>query len=158
MKMKHDPIVMVVAAILLVGLGFVGGMQVQKSLGSKTASTTAATSGGYGPGGSGGGFRHGGGTFGTVSSINGTTSMVVANSRTGANVTVSLSGNPTVTDGTGATSSISAIATGDTVIVMGSTGSDGTVTATSIRLNPTFGGGAPGGGSSSTDSSGTVTQ
>ena len=155
MKIKRDPIVLIVVAILLVGVGFVGGMQVQKGLGSKSASATNGP-GGYGStaGGPGGGFRRGGGTFGTVSSMNGTTSMVVQNSRTGANVTVSLSGNPTVTDGSGNSSSISAIATGDTVIVMGSTGSDGTVTATSIRLNPTFGG-VPGG---NTSGSGTSTQ
>ncbi len=146
---------MIVAAVLLLGVGFVGGMQVQKGLGTKTASATGAPGGFGAGGGGGGGFRRGGGTFGTVSSINGTTSMVVANSRTGANVTVSFSGNPTVTDGSGNSSSISAIATGDTVIVMGQTGSDGTVTATSIRLNPTFGGGAP---SSDSSGSGTSTQ
>jgi hypothetical protein len=154
MKTKRDPIVLIVAAILIAGVGFVGGMQVQKGLGSKSASATTGTPGGYGTGGPGGGFRHNG-TFGTVSSINGTTSMVVQDSRTGTSVTVSLTGNPTVTDGSGNSSSVSAIATGDTVIVMGSTGSDGTVAATSIRLNPTFGGGAPGGSSSS---SGTATQ
>jgi hypothetical protein len=155
MKTKRDPIVMIVVAVVIAAVGFVAGMQVQKHLGTKTAATPANGFGGAGGGfGGGGGFRRGGGgTFGQVTSINGTTSMVVQNSRTGTNTTVSLSGNPTVTDA-GASSSLSAIATGDTVIVRGTTASDGTVAATSILINPSFGGG----GGSSSDSSGTQTE
>ena len=139
MKMKRDPIVMVVVAVVIATVGFIGGMQVQKHLGTKT--TAAAAGGGFGSG-QGAGFRRGGGgTFGQVTSINGTTSMVVQDSRTGTSVTVSLSGNPTITDA-GASSSLSAIATGDTVVVMGTKASDGSVAATRILLNPSFGGGA----------------
>jgi hypothetical protein len=138
MKINRDPIVIVVAALVIATLSFVGGMQVQKSLGTKNTGANAS-----GAPGAGGGFRRGNGTFGQVSSIDGTTSMVVANSRSGANVTVSFSSSTTVTDGTGAASSIGAIQVGDTVVVTGTKAGDGSVTATSIRLNPSFGGGTP---------------
>lgn len=137
--MKRDPIVMVVAAVVLVAVGFFAGMQVQKSTGSKTTAN-AAGPGSFGGQGGGGFRRGGGGTFGTVSSINGTTSMVVQDSRTGTSTTVNFSSSTTVTDGS-SSSSLSAIATGDTVVVMGTKASDGSVTATRVLLNPSFGGG-----------------
>jgi hypothetical protein len=143
MKMKRDPIVMIVVAVVIAAVGFVAGMQVQKHLSTRTTASAANGFGGTSAGPGGGFRRGGGGTFGQVTSIDGTTSMVVQDSRTGTSVTVSLTGNPTVTDA-GATSSLSSIATGDSVVVMGTKASDGTVTATRILLNPSFGGGGSG--------------
>jgi len=149
MKSNKSIIMLVVVGVLVVGLSFFGGMLTQKALARNSSSTAAAGSGsGYGgAGGAGGGFRRGGGggVFGTVQSISGTT-MTVSNQRTGSTSTVSLASNPTVTDA-GSSSSVSAIQTGDTVIVRGTTASNGTVTAQSVLLNPSFGG--AGGGSAS---------
>ena len=133
-----------VGLVLVAIISFVGGMQFQKSL--KPIVTTSAN-GTMVPGG-GSGFARSGNrpTFGTVASISATSMSVTT--RSGSTVTVSLSGNPTVTDN-GATSSLSAIATGDTVAVVG-TVANGSVNATSIVLNPSFGRGSFGGGAPAT--------
>ena len=139
MKLKPAQIIIMAVAILIIAGGaFWGGMAYQKS----RQPTTLSRSGGPQGGGFGGGQFNGANrpTFGQVSSIN-STDMVVA-SRFGGNVTVQLDSNPTVTDGSGNSASVSDIQTGDTVIVQGSKNSDGSITAQSIRINPSFGGGS----------------
>jgi uncharacterized protein DUF5666 len=143
----------VAVVIVVAAASFYGGMQTQKSLANTSGTQASAASGGYGgasgSGGGGGGFRRGGGggVFGTVQSISGTTMVVSTQS---GNKTVSLASSPQVSDSSGNQASTSSIQTGDTVIVRGTTGSDGTVTAQVVRINPSFGGqGAPSGSGSS---------
>jgi hypothetical protein len=158
MKSNKTIIGAVVVGVLVVGLSFFGGMLTQKALNRNSSSVAAAGggTGGYGGGfggSGGGGYGHGGGgVFGTVQSISGTT-MTVSNQRTGGTSTVSLASSPTVTDA-GSSSSVSAIQTGDTVIVRGTAASNGTVTAQSVILNPSFGGGGGGAAASGGTASG----
>jgi hypothetical protein len=155
--MTNKSITIAAAVVVVVAaLSFYGGILTEKSLSHSTANQTASGgSGQYGSGGGGfgggggGGFRQGGGVFGTVQSVSGTT-MVVSDQRTGSNTTVSLASNPTITSGSGSSATVSDIQTGDTVIVRGSAGSDGTVTAQSVRINPSFGGSGDGGDAGST--------
>ena len=150
MKSNKTMFTSAAVVILIAAASFYGGMQTQKGLTHSSGTQAAAASGssGFGSGGAGGsagggGFRGGGGVFGTVQSISGTTMVVSTQS---GNKTVSLASSPQITDGSGNQASVSDIQTGDTVVVRGSTGSDGTVTAQVVRINPSFGGqGAPGG-------------
>jgi len=140
---------LVAAAVVLVGVGFFAGMQYQKGktptvAASKTASTSS--NGSSGASGYGGGFRRGDRAFGTVTAVS-SSSITIQNSRTGSADTYTLTSSTTVTD-SGQSSSISAIQTGDTVMV--TLDSSNTQDVTAIMLNPSFGGGAGGysGGSS----------
>ena len=138
--MRRSRIVLGVAFIGVALLAFAGGMEFQHTR-TKTLATTPAAGqfGSTNPSGSGrfSGFGGQRPTFGQVTSISGST-MVVQN-QSGSSVTVSLSGNPAITDATGATVTSSDIQVGETVVVSGTTSSDGTITATRIRLNPSFG-------------------
>jgi Domain of unknown function (DUF5666) len=144
------------AALLVAGVGFVVGVYVQKNHGPAStsgASNTAAAAfasrartGGFG-GGTAGGTGFGGGTggttgtggtggstgtsstpvvIGTVVSVNGTT-MIVKNFA-GKDITVTLSTDTTVSKAATAAD----LAAGQTVTVDGSTGTDGSVTASSV--------------------------
>ena len=156
------PATLVLGAILVGGLGFIGGVKAQKSSdsGSGGSAANAATAqGGGGPRGfqPGGGQGDGGATptFGTVASKDGNTLYVKdANGNT---IKVKATSNSKVTRN--ATSSVSGVHPGDTVIVQGSKSPSGTVTASSITatasgatsggLGALFGrppGGAQGGG------------
>jgi hypothetical protein len=84
-------------------------------------------------------------TFGTVASVSGNT-IVVTNSRTGANVTVNVTSATTYTNSSGAAASLADVTAGTTVAAIGSAGSDGAIAATRILINPSFGGGPAGGG------------
>ena len=147
-----------IGVLIVLGLTFWGGMLTQKHFG-KTSATASANTNGTSPSGFGSGTGWSGnfagrrGTIGTVATISGTAMTVTTMS--GSTVTVSLANNPTVTDSSGNASTDSAIAVGDTVLVTGATGSDGTVRATRVRLNPSFGGGAPSAGTRSSSSDGT---
>ena len=152
-KARLGKLTVLLAAVLVAGLGFLGGVLVQKHHGSAT--TTAALGGGAGAaalrartggGGFAGGGGFGGGTaaagsgsaapgaasgatptvIGTIVSVNGDT--VVVKNFGGKLVTVTLSGDTTVTKAAKA----SDLLAGQTVSVTGSTGSDGTVSATAI--------------------------
>ena len=134
------PATLVLGAILVGALGFFGGVKAQKSSGSGSsgaganpAAAALATNGaprgaGRFPGagqGDGGGAAP---TFGTVASKNGNTLYVKdANGNT---VKVKATSNSKVTRN--ASSSVSGVHPGDTVVVQGAKSSSGTITATQI--------------------------
>jgi len=146
---------MVIGAIVLVALGFLIGMQYQKGKTSTVSTTQAASSqsAGGGAGGYGGAEARGDRAFGTVTAVS--SSSISVQGRTGTSTTYTLTSSTTVTNN-GQSSSVSAIQTGDTVIM--TLDSSNTQDVTAIMLNPSFGGGGGaggyGGGGSSSDSSG----
>jgi hypothetical protein len=121
-------------AVVLVALGFTGGVLVQKSTGG---ATTAPAVAGARPNFAGGGFGQGRGgqagsgarpTSGEVSSKNGRTLYVKGSD--GTTVKVRLGANAKITRT--ATASVHAIHPGDTVVVQGARSANGTVKATSV--------------------------
>lgn len=156
----------IIAAVLLLAIGFVGGLFVGKTYGGSSGGSSfpGGTSGFSGPesgtsGGTGGGTAPSGAagpggsdaTTGTITSIGDNT--ITLTTQSGSTVTVKVSDSTSITvtkDG-----SLSDLAKGDTIVVSGST-SDDTLTATSITEGSSFGGfggGAPAGqGSTSSDS------
>ena len=150
------PLTAALAAVLLAALGFIGGVQVQKSSADSTSSgggaagfARARAAGGFTPGGAGGA---GGGaasdaTVGSVANVDGNRFYVTDSS--GNTVRVKTNKNSKVTRT--AVSKVGEVHPGDTVIVQGAKSSSGTVTATSVTAtakNATsgiaglFGGGA----------------
>ncbi|WP_051324572.1 hypothetical protein [Candidatus Solirubrobacter pratensis] len=139
------PLTASLTAVLLAALGFIGGVQMQKSSGS-TPSTGGAAAGGFARGGgaggggaaggrAGGGAGFGGGgaggadaTTGSVANVDGKTLYVTDSS--GNTIRVKTTGSSKVTRT--ATSKATDVHPGDTVIVQGTKSSSGTVTATSI--------------------------
>ena len=89
----------------------------------------APGAGGGGAGGGGAGF--GGGTTGQIKLVDGTNIYVVDAQGN----TVKVSTTPSSTISTSQPSTLSALQLGDNVVVRGTTGSDGTVTATSITAS-----------------------
>ena len=132
---------LVVIVILLCALSFLGGAVYGKHHAPKMTVTTSATSnGGFGGGfgGRGGSARSGG--FGQVSAVS-ASSITLQNPRSGTNTTYTITSATTITDNSQAVTT-SDIQTGDTVIVR--VASAGSTTATSILVNPSFGGGGSG--------------
>jgi hypothetical protein len=141
---------MVLIVLLVAGLGVYGGVRLQKSRGSSTSTSASAlasafaarlggargtgtgTGGFGGAGGLGGGTGTGGaggGTFGTVKLVDGNTIYLSQANGSIIKVTTTPSGT-TVTKTV--PSSVSAIQPGETLVVQGTTGSDGTVSATRV--------------------------
>lgn len=135
----------VLGALVLIAGGFIGGIQAQKAWGTSTAATGragaftggAGRTGGYGNfagGGQFGGAGQNGGaaaptaTTGTVKLVDGDTIYVTT--ADGTTVIVKTTGKTTVS--TAAKGSIKDVKAGQTVTVQGATGSDGSVTATSV--------------------------
>jgi ferric-dicitrate binding protein FerR (iron transport regulator) len=120
------------ALLILVG-GFAGGIEAQKQWGTSTTAT--GRTGGFPSGGFPGGGQPGGtataaaaGTTGTVQTVDGTT--IYVQTADGKVVTVKLDGKTTVsTTGKG---KLADVKPGQSVTVQGTTGTDGTVTATSV--------------------------
>jgi hypothetical protein len=151
-RRRKLPRVTLALAVALVGAGaFIGGAEAQKHLGSTPAASSSgtgaalasrfrganATTGRQGTFAAGGG----GGTFGTVTAIKGSTLYITDAS--GNVVKVSTSAASQVTKTTAGT--VKDIKPGDTVVVRGSQGKNGTIAADSISLGGagavTFGGG-----------------
>ena len=140
---------LVIAAVILAAVSFVGGMQYQKG---KTPAATTKTTAAQGAGsrsGFGGGFNRGDRALGTVTAVSSTSISV--QTRSGSSKTYTITSSTTVTDN-GQSSSVSDIQTGDTVIM--TLDSSNTQDVSSIMLNPSFGGGFGGGngGGSNTSS------
>jgi hypothetical protein len=157
------PVTGLLAAVLVAGAGFIGGVEIQKHQGG-----TASAAGGPGaaagaaPGGAGG-FRPAGGarsgppggapsgapggggagapTVGTVSSAHGGVLYVKDSSGTTVRVQTTSASKVTRT----ASTSVGAVHPGDLVVVQGSTAKDGTVKATRVSATAAGAGGAGGG-------------
>lgn len=122
------PLTATLAAVLIAALGFIGGVQVQKSSADSTPSPRAA---GFTRGA--GGFTPGGGassdaTVGTIANVNRKTLYVTDSS--GATIRVKTTSNSKVART--AVAKVGEVHPGDTVIVQGTKSSSGTVTATSV--------------------------
>jgi hypothetical protein len=146
------PVTAGLLAVVLIALGFTGGVLVQKSTGTSTATTAGARpsfAGGGPPGGAQqgrGGAQAGGAaqpTVGTVASKDGRTLYVKGTD--GTTVKVRLGANAKLART--ASASAKAIHPGDTVVVQGAAGSNGTVKATSVTATASgvqsTGGGPP---------------
>jgi hypothetical protein len=125
------PVGIVLAALLIGALGFIGGVQVQKR--SEPSTAPSAFTGAARQGAGQGGFTPGGGqaaaaTVGQVANVRGSTIYVTG--ADGNTVRVRTNANSKVTRT--AVSKPGAIHPGDTVIVQGTTSSSGTVTASQI--------------------------
>ena len=151
-KWWNKATIVLTATVLLVG-GFVGGLQAQKQWGTSGTTAAGIPGGGAFPGagtGAGrygaGGFPGGGtgtgqqglpnagattaaaGTTGTVKLVNGST--IYVQTTDGDVVTVKTDGKTSVSTAT--KGKVSDVKVGQSITVQGATGSDGTVTATSV--------------------------
>jgi hypothetical protein len=129
---------LVAVFIVVIVASFFGGMQYQKSRGEKT--NQAKNSQGFDqqngnfPGRFNGQRQRP--TVGTVASITGKT-IKISLENNGGDKTIMVTDSTNITnDNSGAT--ISDIKTGDTLMVVGKTNNDGTITAEMIRINPSF--------------------
>jgi hypothetical protein len=153
-----NPLALVLLGVLLIACGFIGGVLVEKEESSSSASSgsasslasrfaalragAAGTSGRSGSTGGGSGLAAalGGGarpTAGTVAYLAGST-LYVTNSE-GNTIKVDTSAATSVTKAVKA--SVSAIHPGETVTVTGTSGSSGSLSAESISVGSTAGGG-----------------
>ena len=146
-------------AILVSAVGLVcgiGGFAIGHFTAAKATTLASSSSGGSGSGGFGGGGRFGGQrpVFGTVASVSGDT-ITVNNTRSGQTETVNVTSSTTYSDGSGggASESLASISDGTTIAATGTT-TNGTMTATRIIVNPSFGGFSGGGAGSSSGGSG----
>lgn len=130
--------VVLACLVLLVG-GFAGGLEVQKQWGSSATTTATARPGGAGFGQGGAGFGGGNGqtanagaaantTTGTVKLVDGNTIYITTSD--GRTITVKTSGSTTVQTSQGG--SLSDLSNGSSVTVQGQTGSDGSISASTI--------------------------
>ena len=110
------PLTATLAAVLIAALGFIGGVQVQKS-------SADTPSGGFSP--TGGSSDA---TVGTVANVDGKTLYVTDSS--GATIRVKTSSNSKIART--AVAKVGAVHPGDTVIIQGTKASSGTVKATSV--------------------------
>ena len=137
-SLPKQPLVLVVAAVLLLAVGFVGGSAYQKARQPKAITGVAANNFG------GAGNRSGGGRFGGQRPISGQVTAISPNSITLQTATSSSATTLAITSSTQITNNnqsatASDIAVGDTVFVIENT-TDKTQAAR-IIVNPSFGGG-----------------
>lgn len=136
MKTTHIVIMILVAVIALAG-GFVGGMQYQKT--QSPAGRFATYQNGGQRFGSGGGF--GGGRNQNFRPVMGEIlssddKSITVKMQDGSSKIVVLSSSTSITKST--SGSKTDLTTGTKVLVIGTTNSDGSVTAQEIQLNPVF--------------------
>jgi hypothetical protein len=151
------PATAALTAVLIAALGFIGGVQVQKSQGDSGGGAGGAGGVGGARTGAGfaraGGFSPGGGssdaTVGTVANVAGKSFYVTGSGGTTVRVKTTSHSKVTRT----AVSTVGAVHPGDTVVVQGTKSSSGAVTATSVTataknassgLAGLFGGGGAG--------------
>jgi hypothetical protein len=138
MKMSNVIIVIIVTLLVAGGAGFYGGMTYQK--GKQPTGPTFARNGNFPGGGlmnvngrNRGDITGGGMVRGEVTAVSGST--VTVKLSTGSSKLVILGSSTTVTTTESAT--VADVTVGETVAVVGTTNTDGSVTATSVQLNPT---------------------
>jgi len=139
------PILMVIAAIVIAALGFIGGVQYQKGHQKTSTSSAASQNGqpGFGTGGRGfGGQRP---TFGQVTAIS--ASSITVQAQDGTSTTLAITSATAISD-SGQTVTASDISVGETVAVVAN--STDKTQASRILVNPSFGG--PGASGNSTQS------
>jgi hypothetical protein len=138
------------SAVLLLAVGFIGGVEVQKRSGSSSSGGAAAARFAGRLGGTSSASPSSGATTGQVANKRGRTLYVTQN---GTTVKVRTTAATKVTRT--AVSKVRAVHPGDTVVVQGSTSASGTVKATSVTatasnassgLGGFFGGASPPGG------------
>ena len=144
---KSNLIIIVVAVALIAGAGgFFGGMQYQKgkapTITLPNGQSVSASAGRQRFGNFNGTFTgrggFGGGVRGTIASIgNGTMTVTTT---TGSRIVVLSS---TTTYDKSATASVSDLTVGTTIAANGTSNSDGSVTATTVQINPVVPTGAP---------------
>jgi len=132
----------VLAALSLIAIGTLAGISIQKHEAHTTAPTTTVTgrtvATGRAPGNAGGGTSGfaggggGGGTVGTVTLVNGNEVYVTDTTGNVVKVVTNAASQLTQTD----RATIKDITPGETVIVRGTTATDGTVTATALTASP----------------------
>ena len=140
-RRKHAvrvPLVWLIVVLVVGVLCFFIGDSYGKDHAPKSAALATTRSGAFGGrfGGAGPTLR----AFGTVSSIS-STSIAIANQRTGSNVTYNITSSTQITDNS-QTVSYTDIQTGDSVII--TLASASSTNASSIVVNPSFGGSASG--------------
>lgn len=141
MKTTNIVVIIILAVLIAGGGGFYGGLTYQKG---KQPSRPSFTRNGNFPNGNINGQWRGGvagsGARGEVTAVNGST--ITVKQTDGSSKLVILGGSTTVTNTVPA--SLSDVTVGATIMAIGTTNSDGSVTASSIQLNPsTSGFGAP---------------
>jgi hypothetical protein len=147
----------ILGAILLAAVAFGGGFAVATATSSGNTPRTAANgNGNFGPGASGRLRTGGGGAAGFGGGASGTVGTVSANQMTittaaGGSRIVLLTSTTTVTQVSSATKTLTDLASGQTVTVIGSSNPDGSVTATNVVIGNVglFGRGGFGGPSAS---------
>jgi hypothetical protein len=133
----------VLGGLALVAIGALGGIAIQKhedhgstTAASPTGAPAGAFAGGRGAGGgapgAGGGAGGAGATVGTVKLIDGNNIYVTEANGTVVKVAVNAASQLTKTD----PATIKDITPGESVIVRGATGTDGSVTATAVTASP----------------------
>ncbi|HEV2339181.1 MAG TPA: DUF5666 domain-containing protein [Patescibacteria group bacterium] len=136
---KTTGTIIAVVLIVLTGIGgFFGGMQYQKSKAAGRAMMGGGGMGfyrGFGQGGMGGMGQNGGLVRGQILSVSGNTMTVKL--RDGSSKIVLLSGSTNLMKL--AKAAASDLNTGETVMIMGTTNSDGSVTAQNVSINPQMG-------------------
>jgi hypothetical protein len=127
------PVRVVLLGVLLVAVGFIGGVEVQKRQGGTSSGASPAGfaqrfGGGGAAAGRNTGASPGGATAGQVASVDGKTLYVTESGGTTVKVRTTSSTKVTRT----AVSHVRAVHPGDTVVVQGSTSSSGTVKAARV--------------------------
>jgi hypothetical protein len=142
---------MALSAVLILALGFIGGVEVQKHQGTTSASSAAASPAAFAGGARGGGFAGalGGGAGGTSDFVTGTVAnkkggYIYVKDSDGNLVRVKTSSSSTITRNT--KTHTASIHPGDTVVVQGTKSKNGTVTATRVNASAAGVGGGAGGG------------
>ena len=136
-------IALLIVPLVLIAV-FLAGVEYQKHHMTTTVSNANAAAGNnaFGAGGGRRGLRGANGQVPVIGNVTAVTSSSLSiQTRQGATDTVNVSISTQIFNGQ-STAQLSDIQTGDRVLILGTTGTNNTITATRINVNPTFGGSA----------------